>query len=81
VMESAVIGLPDAKTGEAVHAYVVKRDETLTEQELIAHCKGVLTAYKCPAKIHFRDELPKTPIGKILRKDLRAAEKAKLGAK
>jgi long-chain acyl-CoA synthetase len=72
VMEAAVIGLPDAKTGEAVVAYVVKRDETLTDGELIAHCRTLLTAYKVPARVVFREELPKTPVGKILRKDLRA---------
>jgi long-chain acyl-CoA synthetase len=71
VMEAAVIGVTDAKTGEAVRAYVVKRDDTLTEQEVLAHCRTVLTGYKMPAKVIFRDELPKSPIGKILRKELR----------
>lgn len=71
VMEAAVIGVPDIKTGEAVQAYIVKRDNTLTEEELAAYCRQHLTGYKIPAKFLFRDELPKTPIGKILRKDLR----------
>jgi long-chain acyl-CoA synthetase len=71
VMEAAVIGVPHPKTGEAVHAYIVKRDASLTEEELIAHCRHDLTGYKIPVRILFREELPKTPIGKILRKDLR----------
>jgi long-chain acyl-CoA synthetase len=71
VMEAAVIGVSDAKTGEAVRAYVVKRDASLTEQEVLAHCRSVLTGYKMPSKVVFRDELPKSPIGKILRKELR----------
>ena len=71
VLEAAVIGVKDAKTGEAVRAFVVKRDDTLSEAELLAHCRSLLTGYKIPAKIVFRDELPKTPIGKILRKELR----------
>ncbi len=86
VMEAAVIGLPDARSGEAVHAYVVLRDglqAQVDEAQLLAHCKTLLTAYKVPARVHFRDELPKTPIGKILRKDLRnealAARKAAAG--
>jgi long-chain acyl-CoA synthetase len=73
VMECAVIGVPDAKTGEAVHAYVVKRNAGLSEAELMTHCRSLLTGYKLPSHIVFRDELPKTAIGKILRKDLRTA--------
>ncbi len=75
VLEAAVIGLPDGKTGEAVHAYVVLREEVVgkvTEADLLAHCKTLLTGYKVPTRMHFRSELPKTPIGKILRKDLRS---------
>jgi len=72
VLEVGVIGVPDEATGEAVRAYVVKSDPALTEDALQAHCRQYLTAYKVPKQIIFRDELPKTPIGKVLRKDLRA---------
>jgi long-chain acyl-CoA synthetase len=72
VLEAAVIGVPDDKTGEAVRAYIVRRDEALTAEALMAHCRTLLTGYKVPARIEFRDELPKTPVGKILRRDLRA---------
>jgi len=73
VLEAAVVGLPDAKTGEAVHAYVVKRDDSLTAEELLAHCRTLLTGYKLPARVVFRDDLPKTAVGKILRRELRPA--------
>ena len=71
VLEVAVIGVPDAKTGEAVRAYIVAQAEGLTEQAVREHCRGRLTDYKLPKAIEFRKELPKTPVGKILRKDLR----------
>jgi long-chain acyl-CoA synthetase len=72
VQESAVIGMPDEKTGEAVAAYIVVRDPSLTEQDVIAHCKKELAGYKVPKRIEFWDELPKTPVGKVLRKEVRA---------
>ena len=80
VMEAAVVGIPDATTGEAVRAYVVRRDETLTSEQVIAHCRSSLAGYKVPKSVVFRDELPKTPIGKILRKDLKAEVKAEFAA-
>ncbi len=72
VMEAGVIGVPDDATGEAVRAYVVKRDPALTEEQLREHCRQYLTSYKIPKQFLFRAELPKTPVGKVLRKDLRA---------
>jgi long-chain acyl-CoA synthetase len=71
VLEGAVVGVPDAGTGEAVVAYVVRQDPSLTAEALREHCRRHLAAYKVPARVVFRDELPKSPIGKILRKDLR----------
>lgn len=76
VREVGVIGVPDAKTGEAVHAYVVPAADGLTEEAVKAHCRRLLTDYKVPKTVEFRRELPKTPIGKILRKDLKAEYKA-----
>jgi long-chain acyl-CoA synthetase len=72
VLECGVIGVADEKQGEAVKAFVVKKDESLTEAELINHCKKNLTAYKTPDKIVFIQELPKTNVGKVLRRELRS---------
>jgi len=69
---SAVVGIPDEKTGEAVKLYVVANDPSLTKDILDAHCRKNLTAYKIPRQIEFRDELPMSAVGKILRKELRA---------
>ena len=77
VMEVAVIGIPDAKSTEAVKVFVVKADPSLTEDEIRAHCKEQLTGYKRPRHIEFRDELPKSNVGKILRRELRDEELAK----
>lgn len=71
VLECAAIGIPDEKSGEAVKLFAVKKDPSLTADELKAHCKEKLTGYKVPKVYEFRDELPKTNVGKILRKDLR----------
>jgi long-chain acyl-CoA synthetase len=80
VLESAVIGVPDERAGEAVKAVVVRKDPGLTEAELLAHCRLNLTGYKVPHLIEFRDEpLPKTSIGKILRRELRDAALAQRG--
>jgi len=78
VLEVAVIGVPDPKSTEAVKVFVVKSDPSLTADELRAHCKEQLTGYKRPRHIEFRDELPKTNVGKILRRELRDEELKKL---
>lgn len=83
VLEVAVIGIPDASTGEAVRAYVVPNPDhgsMVSADEVIAHCKQQMTAYKVPKQVILRDELPKSPIGKVLRKELRAEALAELGA-
>ncbi len=72
VLECAAVGVPDEKAGEAIKVYIVKKDDTLTKEEVIAHCREQLTSYKVPKYVEFRTELPKTNVGKILRKDLRA---------
>jgi long-chain acyl-CoA synthetase len=71
VLECAAIGVPDTKSGEAVKLFAVKRDENLTAEELVAHCRQRLTGYKCPREVEFRRELPKSNVGKILRRELR----------
>jgi long-chain acyl-CoA synthetase len=75
IAECACIGVPDEKTGEAVRLFVVKAPgATLTEGEVIAHCRRDLASYKVPKQVRFLDALPKSPVGKILRKDLRNLE-------
>ena len=73
VLECAVVGVPDDKTGEAVLAFVVPNGEVLTADEIKVFCKDKLTGYKSPKRIEFRKELPKTNVGKILRRELRDA--------
>ncbi len=71
VMECAAVGVPDAKSGEAVKLVIVKKDPSLTESQVRDYCKANMTGYKQPKLIEFRAELPKTPVGKILRRELR----------
>ncbi len=71
VLECAAVGVPDAKAGEAVKLVIVKRDQALSEGDVKAFCETNLTGYKRPKFIEFRTELPKTPVGKILRRELR----------
>jgi long-chain acyl-CoA synthetase len=78
VVECAAIGVPDEKSGEAVKVFVVRKDPALTEAALMEFCKEHLTGYKKPRYIEFRDELPKTNVGKILRRELRDAAVAAL---
>lgn len=72
VLECAAIGIPDEKSGEVVKIFVVKKDQSLTEEEMMKYCRENLTSYKVPKFIEFRQELPKSNVGKILRKDLRS---------
>lgn len=72
VLSVGVVGVPDENTGEAVRAYVVPKSKSLTEAAIREHCKASLTGYKVPKKVIFREEIPMTPVGKVLRKDLRA---------
>jgi len=71
VLECAAIGVPDRKSGEAVKLFVVRRDESVTPGRILAHCRRHLAGYKCPREVEFRDELPKSNVGKILRRSLR----------
>jgi long-chain acyl-CoA synthetase len=71
VLECAAVGVPDKKSGEAVRLFVVKKDEKLTAEEVLKHCREHLTGYKVPRDVEFRKELPKTNVGKILRRALR----------
>jgi len=76
VLECACVGVPDEHSGEAVKLYVVRKDQALTEQDILDFCKHELTGYKKPRHIEFRTDLPKTNVGKILRRQLREQKKA-----
>ena len=80
VKEVGVAGVPDEKSGEVVKLYLVKKDQGLTAEALMAHCRANLTGYKVPKHVEFRDHLPKTPIGKILRRKLKDEPAASAGA-
>jgi long-chain acyl-CoA synthetase len=73
VVECAAVGVPDERSGEAVKVFVVRKDPSLTAEELQEFCKQNFTGYKKPKYIEFRDELPKSNVGKILRRELRDA--------
>jgi long-chain acyl-CoA synthetase len=75
VLECGAVGVPDEKSGEAVKIVIVKKDPDLTKEAVIQHCKTQLTGYKMPRHVEFRNALPKTPIGKVLRRELRDAPK------
>jgi long-chain acyl-CoA synthetase len=75
ILESAAIGIPDEKSGEVVKVFIVKKDPSLTSEEVVEHCREYLTGYKIPKQIEFRTELPKTNVGKILRRALRDEKK------
>jgi long-chain acyl-CoA synthetase len=77
VLEVAAIGVTDEKSGEVVKAFIVKKDKSLSKEEILAYCRENLTSYKVPKKVEFRDELPKTNVGKILRRALREEEEGK----
>lgn len=80
VLEVGVIGMPDAKSTEKVVAYVVKKDPSLTEDQVIAHAREYLTNYKVPREVYFTEELPKSNVGKILRRKIKEAHIEKVGA-
>ena len=72
-LECAAVGVPDEKTGEAVKLVIVKKDPSLTEMKVREYCKANMTGYKQPKVLEFKKELPKTAVGKILRRELRDA--------
>lgn len=72
IIECAVVGMKDDKTGEAVKLFVVSTNPSLTEDTIKEYCRQYLTAYKVPKTVVFSDDLPKSPVGKILRRELRA---------
>lgn len=79
ILECAAVGVPDKKSGEAVRLYVVKKDPALTEADVMKFCRDHLTGYKCPREVLFRGELPKSNVGKILRRELREVARKEPG--
>ena len=71
VLEVAAVGVPDERSGEAVKLFVVRKDSQLTIEDIRSYCREQLTGYKVPRTVEFRDELPKTNVGKVLRRALR----------
>jgi long-chain acyl-CoA synthetase len=71
VRDAGAVGVPDERSGETVALFVVRKDPALTAEAVLEHCAKHLTGYKLPKRIEFREQLPKTPIGKILRRELR----------
>jgi long-chain acyl-CoA synthetase len=80
ILECAAVGVPDQKSGEAVKLYVVKKDPGLTTDAVLQYCRDNLTGYKCPREVEFRNELPKSNVGKILRRELRDEARKKAAA-
>lgn len=81
VQEVAAVGVPSDSSGEAVKIFVVKKDPSLTEESLVTFCRRQLTGYKVPKLVEFRDELPKSNVGKILRRELRDEARGKVDNK
>ena len=81
VQEVAAVGVPSGSSGEAVKIFVVKKDASLTDEALVTFCRRHLTGYKVPKLVEFRDELPKSNVGKILRRELRDEARAKVDNK
>lgn len=79
VLEVGVIGIPDERSTERVVAYVVAKDKSITQEQIITHCHKSLTNYKCPKEVHFTDELPKSNVGKILRRKIKEAHLERKG--
>ena len=77
VLEVAAIGVPDEKSGEVIKVFIVKKDQSLTTEEVIEFCHTNLTKYKVPKHVEFKTELPKSNVGKILRRELKEAEAKK----
>ncbi|MBC7956444.1 MAG: long-chain fatty acid--CoA ligase, partial [Cytophagales bacterium] len=71
ILECAAVGVPDAKAGEAVKLVIVRSNPAVTEADVRAYCEANMTGYKRPKIVEFRNDLPKTPVGKILRRELR----------